>query len=73
MTGHPHQKANIQPNGKIVWPLAGTIHWVDGKATGVWGKDLKIVPMIMTKGGKVRALNAMERILYAVQIEGVRP
>ncbi len=73
MTGRPHQKATIRPNGEIIWPLAGTIRWVDGERTGIWGLDFKVVPMLLADDGRVRELNAMEKILYANQIAGVHP
>lgn len=63
----------IQPNGEIIWPLAGSIRWENGVRTGVWGKDFKVVPMLLKDDGTVRALNAMEKILYADQIAGIHP
>ncbi|AXI45114.1 hypothetical protein C1J03_03120 [Sulfitobacter sp. SK012] len=69
MSWSHEQQAQIRPNGEIIWPIAGTIRWVQGKAKGVWGKDIKIKPLLMTKDGTVRDLNALERILYAKEIK----
>lgn len=62
--------ARMKPKGEIILPLAGTIHWVNGKSAGVWGKELKIIPMMRTTYGLVRPLNVVERQLYRHLIEG---
>ena len=71
MNGNRSYAAKFTPNGKIIWPLASTIRWVDGKSTGIRGRDFKVAPMLLTKDGQIRELNAMEKILYADQVAGV--
>lgn len=65
------KRTQIKPNGEIVFPVKGTIKWVDGKACGIWGIDHRIKPMLLTEYGTLRDLNALERSLYADLIQGV--
>ncbi len=67
------QKALIKPNGEIIWPMAGTIRWIDGKSAGLWGLDFEIAPMLLTNDGRLREVNSVERSLYANQIAGIHP
>lgn len=59
MNSQSNNPTNIRPNGDIVWPVKGTIRWVDGQNTGLWGFNHKIVPMLMMTDGQVRELNAL--------------
>ena len=51
--------------GQIVIPISGTTHWAENsKPLGVWGKNLKIRPMLLKPDGELRDLNSLERALF---------